>query len=253
MMAAWFVLIGLFVSVPVWSAEYPAPLNNLNVSDTDTTEAGMALFDRARTNLWAATGSPESNVGFLDRAATTFESVSDPAAQAYLLARVELYRGRIALDTESKSSARTYFERSMELADRSIDITESAEALRVLADAGSSWMITKGLGGIIKMAPQVQEWSARAVEMDPENALAIIISTQGQINAPKSAGGDPDEAARRLVLLNSRTDLGDIERFWARVSLSQAYKKLKRRDDAAVWCRKAAEIFPQSPMLEECS
>ena len=253
MMAAWFVLIGLFITVPAWSAEFPAPLNNLSVSDSDTTEAGMALFDRARTNLWAANGSPESNTGFLDRAASTFESVSDPAAQAYLLARVELYRGRIALDTESKSSARAYFERSMELAEQSIEIEESAEALRVLSDAGSSWMITKGLGGIIKMAPQVQGWSARAVEKDPDNALAIIISTQGQINAPKSAGGNPDEAARRLVLLNSRTDLGDIERFWARVSLSQAYDKLKRRDDAALWCRKATEIFPQSPMLEECS
>jgi hypothetical protein len=113
-------------------------------------------------------------------------------------------------------------------------------------------MITKGLGGIIKMAPQVQKWSDRAVELDNRNALAIIISAQGQINAPKGSGGNPPEAARRLENLNARSDLGDVERFWARVSLSQAYDKLKRKDDSARLCAMAAQIFPESPMLSEC-
>lgn len=256
LMAAWFLLIGLLITGTLSAADnmadWAAPLDNLSSGDSEAVESGMALFDMARTNLWEAERSPSSNSGYLDRAESIFNSVADPAAKAYLLARVELYRGRISLDTESKSTSRAFFEKSMELADDSLSFRESSEALRVKADAGSSWMITKGLGGIIKMAPQVQEWSDRSVELDSQNALAIIISSQGQINAPKSAGGNPEEAARRLELLNARSDLDDIERFWARASLSQAYDKLKIWDDAAEWCASAAEIFPENPMLEMC-
>lgn len=250
LMAAWFVLLGMFFTGALSATT--APLDRLSSNDSEAAEAGMALFDTARTNLWAARGSSSANSAYLDRAATLFNTVSDSAAKAYLLARVELYRGRISLETESKSTSRAFFEKSMELADESLSFRESSEALRVKADAGSSWMITKGLGGIIKMAPQVQEWSDRSVVLDSRNALAIIISAQGQINAPKSAGGNPEEAARRLELLNGRSDLDDIERFWARASLSQAYDKLKMRDDAADWCASAAEIFPENPMLEMC-
>lgn len=256
LMAAWFVLMGLVFTGALSAVEnavdYAAPLDNLSLNDTDTAAAGMALFEIARTNLWTDQGTASSSNGYLDRAASIFNSISDPAAKAYLLARVELYRGRISLKTESRSTSRTFFEKSMELADESLSIRESSEALRVKADAGSSWMIAKGLGGIIKMAPQVQQWSDRSVELDPQNALATIISCQGQINAPKSAGGNPEEAAGRLELLNTRSDLDDIEQFWARVSLSHAYGKLKRRDEAAIWCASAAEIFPDSPMLEKC-
>jgi|GEM_PF-5681527 len=245
------LLIGGVTAGSLASAELPPPFSSLNTSDTDLAFSGMELFNRARFNLWSAQGSTEINENLLNRAAADFESISNPAAESYFMSRVELYRGRLALETESKRIARSYFVNSMNLAKKSLTQVESSEALRVLADAGSSWMITKGLGGIIKMAPQVQQWSSRSLEIDSQNALALIINTQGQINAPKNAGGNPEEAIRRLTTLISRTDLDNIERFWAEISLYQANKKLKRREQAEIWYESAEQIFPNSPFLEK--
>ncbi len=229
-----------------------SPLDGLSATDSTRSDQGLGYFENARRDLWTGEVSQNNFVRLLDQAESAFSSINNRAAREYLMARVLLYRGRGELTWGKKADARALFEESMDLAKSSIEQDESAEALRVLADAGSSWMITKGLGGIIKMAPQVQEWSDRSLELDPSNPLALIINAQGQINAPKSAGGDPEAAARRLNALVARRDMDDISLFWGRVSLAQAYDKLKERAEAQRWCELASEVFPEGPMLEDC-
>lgn len=246
------VLMILVLSSGVGALELPVLPDNLSSDDLILVAGGLDEFEKARVGLWSGIATEESIAAYLDAAEALFLNLNDPAVRDYLLARVILYRGRAELTWGNRGDARDYFEQAMDLAADSSTFRESSEALRVQADAGSSWMITKGLGGIIKMAPQVQQWSDRSLELNPSNSLALIINAQGQINAPRSAGGDPAEAVRRLELLVGRNDLDDIELFWGRVSLAQALDKLKERDRAADWCEQAADIFPESPMLEDC-
>ena len=246
------LILGMIALSGITAAEPKPPLSELSADDSRPVETGMKDFETARRNIWADRGTVEDNLDRLDRAAGVFDSIADPAARTYLMARVELYRGRLALNSGGKGDARDHFELAMDLASESSDISESSEAMRVRADAGSSWMITKGLGGIIRMAPRVQEWSDRALELDPENDLAVIISCQGQINAPRSAGGNPAGAAGRLEELLLREDLDEISVFWGRLSLALAYDKIKNPEKSAYWCDQASVIFPDNPLLEDC-
>ena len=231
-----------------------SPLRGISEEDRRAAEGGMVLFEAVYSDVWSAAGEAEANLERLEGAAQMFRGVGDAAARAYLLGRVELYRGRIIQGRDNKAEARPFYARAMELAQESLaeEGGESAETYRLLSDAASSWMLTKGLGALIRTAPQVSEWSKKAVQMDPKNAMAALINIQGQINAPKSAGGDPDEALRRLLELNRRGDLSRVERFWTKASLSAVYRKLKERDKAKMWCARAGEIFPDNPFAKEC-
>lgn len=228
------------------------PVSALTPSDQSAVDEGMVSFETALEILWAGKGGEGSAVDFLDQAESAFLRIDDSAERAYRLSRVSLYRGRLALAVATKREALAYLETSMNLAEEALSYREFSEAYRVWSDAGSSFMVTKGLGAIIKLAPQVAEWSEKAVELDPTNATAIIISAQGKINAPKSAGGDPEGAREMLDQLMRRNDLSRIDEFFGAVSLAQVNLKLKDRDTATRWCRLASSIYPDNPMAEDC-
>ncbi len=234
------------------------PFQDFSDQDRKFKDRGMDLFLQVAVELWAKRIQLERTMSLLDQVETDFNAIEDVAARSYLLSQIELSRGRAVLLAPSrirakdKARARVHFEKSMELVQQSLDLYESADGYRVLADAGSAWMATKGLGGIIKMAPNVKEWSNKAIAINPENALSVIISSQGQIHAPKASGGNPQEAVRRLTELISRPDLSDIERFRAYLSLVQAHRKLKNKDKSAHFCEEAQKIFPNSLFLQQC-
>lgn len=252
-------VLSIALAVVLWvlpetaeAVEVKAPLAGLDETDRLLVESGMEFFEEARLSLWENIEPHSVILETLRQASSLFGRVSDQAARDYLNARVELNAGRVILGSGDESDARKRFQLAMDLSESSLRAQNSSDAWRVRADAGSSWMITKGLGGIIRMAPKVAEWSDRSLVSDPGNALAIIISSQGQINAPKAAGGDPEAAARRLEALIIRDDLDDIERFWGRTSLAAAYEKLGRSSEAERMCRSASEVFPENPMVLEC-
>ena len=233
------------------------PFQNLNSQDTENRDTGMSHFSQAVNKIWEGHNRIGDIAQLLGQAETSFQAVEDAAARNYLLARVELYRGRAVLmqspkiTNSMKTEARASLEHAMKLAEDSLNLYKSADTYRVLADAGATWMVTKGLFGIIKMAPNVQEWSDKALSINPGNALAEIISSQGKIHAPKSSGGDPQEAVRRLTALYTRSDLDKVERFRASSVLIQAHKKLKQKENAAYYCEQARSIFPGNMFIEE--
>ena len=239
----------------LYAEETPFP--GLNSQDRERKDRGMLLFSQAVDKVWSGNFQTEEISQLLDKAETDFRAIRDAASRNYLLAQIELCRGRALLmvfpkiKNREKIAARTYLENAMEMARESLNLYESADCYRVLADAGAAWMVTKGLVGIIKMAPNVKKWSDKAIAINSDNALAAVISSQGQIHAPKSSGGDPRKAVRRLTELISRTDLDNVERFRACSVLVQAHKKLKENDKSAYYCEEARSIFPNNPFLEQ--
>ena len=246
----YLILLFLLLSPGLFASD--APLVGLSDEDAAAIDSGMAAFLPLMNRVWSGNAKLERTMSLLERVEKNFRLIRDDAARNYLLARVENYRGRITLMTSTKDRSRKYFNNAMELAKKSIDARESAEGYRVLADAGSSWSLTKGLIGMITMGSKMKEWSDKAIEIDPQNALAVIIAANGLIHAPAFSGGNPKEALNRLSIQNRRQDLSDIERFWTLVSLSAAHKKLGQDKDAARRCEEASSIFPNNPMLENC-
>ena len=251
------MMIGSLLLLPglIWgqtTGELLPPLNGLSETDQVTLETVLSMFEPARYRLWQAEGDPEGSRRLLARASSTAQGLEDEAARTYMQARSELYIGRSIEPFGRKSEAQEHYQAAMDLARRSIEVRETSEGWRVLADAGSSMMVSKGFGGIISMAGDVKSWSEKALELDPQNVMAILIDVQGQINAPRIGGGNPEEALRRLTQLNRRADLNDIERFWTYLSLAAVNDKLRNSDEAGRWCAAAGGIFPENPMMEVC-
>ncbi|WGK69150.1 hypothetical protein P0082_11810 [Candidatus Haliotispira prima] len=231
------------------------PLRLWAISEPDMTEGDRAivkealpLLQSAAENAWANKQTEKAR-GLLSQAETRFLTLQEPATRFYFLARVELYRGWLA---DKKKQAQSHWQESMDQAKKAVEIRPWSEGYRVLADAGAAWMTSRGFGGIIKLASKVKAWTDRAVELDGNNALALVISTQGQINSPAFAGGDPAAAAATLKKLLLRSDLDNIERFRAQVALVSAHRKLKEPEAASRLCRQAAGIFPGNPSVQEC-
>jgi len=133
------VLAILAVAAGLAGAQAPPqapPLDAVAPGEADLLAAGLAVFERARFGLWTAEMDVSVGRDLLDRSEGLFVSLGDAAARDYLLARVELYRGRIEVSVGDERVARGYFETAMDLAEASLDRRESAEAYRVLADAG---------------------------------------------------------------------------------------------------------------------
>ncbi len=231
---------------------FDTPVVDLSEIDKVTVETGVSIFKRASNEVWASNTPFESTMTLLDHAEDSFSAVTDSATKKYFLAQVEIYRGRITYITSTKSRARPYFSKAMELARESVNERESSDGYRVLAAAGASWMSTKGLAGIMEMSQKVKEWSDTALELNPHNALAVVINAQGLIHAPRFAGGDPEEAIHRLSIQIKRQDLSDIERFQTILGLAQAHKKLRQKDEFVLRCNDARRIFPENRMLKGC-
>lgn len=252
----WILRIQFFFFFTVMSSflfANDALLLGLSDGDRAWVDDGLPLLNQVITMQTAGNSTPEKIISLAEQAEALFKKIQDKAVRYYYLAQIEIQRGRMVLQTEKKRArARPYFEKAMDFAQKSVDERIGSDSLRVLASAATAWMLTKGLPGIIKMAPDVKEWSDQAVAMDSQNAKAIILSAQGKINAPKIAGGNPEVAVSRLQALLQREDLTDVERFGALLTLSLAYSKLRKKDEAKQFCKEASFIFPNSPGLEQC-
>ena len=249
-----FVLICI-TAAGAYAAEIPAassPLTALSDGDTFLAETGLILFDRAVNRHWSSTGSPQGTMGLLSRASHVYAHIADPAARYYLMAQLELYRGRVTLKVDRRSRARPHFTKSMELAAESASFSETAEAYRVRAEAGYEWMRTRRLRGKSKMGPSIREWLARSLELDSGSTSAGIVQAQFTHH---SFDNDEERLLKTLGFLESLESLPDLNfvgRFRSRVLLSQINSDLNRDAAAETWCEKAAEIFPRGTALKDC-
>lgn len=237
-----FSALGLFFLAPVlWS---------LSDSDLSLISEGTGPFNEALEDIWS--GGSEKSYALLDSAERLFLKISDARERIYRQGTVYLNRGRLALALGDKKAGLKYLKEAMDLADEALSNGDFSEGYRVWADAGSIFMVNKGLFAIIKIAAKVSERSYLALKLDPGNIKAIIISAQGKINAPKRAGGDPEKARIMLEKLIKMKGLSKPDKFQTALSLSQVYSKLKDRDKAEYWCSYASEIYPENMMDVEC-
>jgi len=225
-------------------------LFSLSGGDQSLINEGMKPFNEALELLWSGqnAGIPE----LLYEAENFFKEISDPQEKLYYLSTIYLNRGRMNIAQDEKKSGQKNLKKSMELAEEALEYGDFSEGYRVWADAGSSYMVSKGLFTIIRTASRVQEYSDMAVKLDPGNSKAIIISALGKINAPKSAGGDPRKAVEMFESLLDNTDISQTETFQVYLYLSQSFDKLGEKENAEYWCTQASTIYPSNTMSIEC-
>ena len=109
----------------------------------------------------------------------------------------------------------------------------------------SHWMLLQKTSVLIRTGGEIQEMTDLALEGNPDDFTARLLSAQGLINAPALFGGNPVEAAR--LLISSESLIRDeYDRFDLYLTLANARRKKKAWDEASGWCTKALSLFPEN-------
>lgn len=173
----------------------------------------------------------------------------------YWRSRIAIVRGHIHFEREEKEQSIEFMEKSIALTNQSLRLNNFSDSWRLLADAGSYLMMQKGMVYIIKNSKKVQENAKTALKLDSTNARASLVVAQYLIGAPRIAGGNWNEGLEIMRALSKRDDLNRDDKLAVQMSLADAYKKKKQKENTIKAYEGALKIFPNNRrvnmMLEE--
>ena len=199
--------------------------------------------------------------GALDAVAALPDSVSRLVGEA----QIRFILGWVEVGFGNQRIAEKAFERSMELARRSIGERETSEGYRVLADAYNQLLNLRGTAYKLFNHQAARKSAVRAVELDEENALAHNSLAGYLISAPPIAGGNTRlgvEHSLRAVEISRgavETGLRDDELtgesryvlFYSSIWLAKGLSDLGDETGAAAALATASGIYPNNWWLAE--
>lgn len=212
-------------------------------------EQGEAALREAKELIYRQAVVGTELEALLRDAEEAFETAPPSSRRAYNLGRVYLLRGTYHNTVESKRPAISALEEALDYAENAIEKESFSEGYRLLADAHSQMMFSRGILYMARHGGTARDAALKALELDPKNPRAHISVAGFYLNAPPVAGGDPRrgiELLERGVEL-SRTDRSD--RFLMYLWLSDAYEKQGDLDRARSYREQAARIYPDSPLV----
>lgn len=209
---------------------FAAPLTAQNISELVLTATDL-YFD----------GKTSEALNMIERA----ESPDSP----YWSARLLHLKGRILVRLGDEDAAEDLFTEMDRLCVE--EVTPEVSALSLRSEARSRLMLIRGIPYTIRNAGKTERIARDALEIEPDNALALLVLAQGKINAPGIFGGDVDFGISCLerVLENTTPESGEL--FTAYISLSEAWEKKKDYARATRYAETALSIYPGNPEAVE--
>ena len=148
------------------------------------------------------------------------------------------------LGTGKKGDAENHFANSQKLVNQSLQIKESSQGYRLLADTYMQLMPVKGFfysaanGGRLKSLPQ------KAIKRNPQNYKAHISLALFYIHAPAFGGGSIAKGIEMLLVALKSAE--KVDRFNAYMWLGIIYQKEKNYQEAMLYLNKALAIYPNN-------
>lgn len=161
-------------------------------------------------------------------------------------AMLEYLIGFSTLGNGTQAEAEPYFADSVRLARESIDISESSEAYRVLADSLNQLLDIRSAFYKMANAGPARDAALRAVALDPHNALAHLSAAGYLAIAPAIVGGSLTRARHHLDEAESASDGSPYERFLIAVWRGRLAAVARDRAGATAYFMQAFGIFPDS-------
>ncbi|MDC7240294.1 MAG: hypothetical protein PQJ50_08035 [Spirochaetales bacterium] len=162
-----------------------------------------------------------------------------------ILCEILFYRGLLLLDLERGDEASMAFQQGIEVCRKEFESEGDLFYLVQEALLKSQWMMLQKTSVLIRTGSEIRKTSERALDEDPGNFTARLLSAQGLINAPPLFGGNPVEA---VEILEDTIPLAEdeYELFTLYLSLADARRKKKAWDEAGQWVRRALALFPEN-------
>jgi tetratricopeptide (TPR) repeat protein len=214
-------------------------------------EQGRDLFTRSVDAFFDEAASVEELRSWLGRSRILFTSLDDECLGWYWMARVDYTLGLIERGQDNESESEELFQRSLMLAERSLDCAPTSDTHRVVADAYAQLMPYRGVFYAMRYGRRIMEHAQRAVELDSRNARAQLTLALSYLHAPAFAGGSVEHCVLILKKLENRPDLPRLERFSVHTWLGIAYDKVGDYVLAAQHLERAAEVYPGNSWVRE--
>ncbi len=215
-------------------------------------EEAQALFVQARKLFYNA-ASAEDFLKAREQLQTieaglkvSAASNPDDANVFYWLGQVQYTLGELWETQQEKRQARQYFETCWELAKRAAELNEKlSDAHRLIGDVIGRLIEYKGWRFAASNGPKAKAELERALQLDPQNAMAHLALGQWYFFTPGIFGGNLDKALQAFTqALELARD--EHEKFLAYVWLGQALGKRKETEKAREHFQKALTIYPNS-------
>jgi len=164
------------------------------------------------------------------------------------LSRCELYMGQALLDEDKKEDARSCFTKGLSLAEKALEVRETAEAWALAAGNISRLCQIGPMTYTIANGLNVEKWSRNALAIDPRNAVAQYLIAARWVFAPAPLNNLRKGIDMMMAILNNAdVDIDDI--FNVNSAIGYGYLQWKKPADARPWLLKALEIYPTNKFV----
>ncbi|MCL2067776.1 MAG: tetratricopeptide repeat protein [Treponema sp.] len=185
-----------------------------------------------------------------DEVTPLYREVTDTARQELtgaplyvMLSRCEYMMGRVYQFDERKDEAAARYSEGISWAERAIEIQETDEAWRMLAENISQSCVVRSTAYAMANGLKVERYSKNALALNGRNAAAQYMVAARWVFAPA-----PFHNYRRgIEMMNAIFTEGDMEKddlYNVYSAIGYAYVQQKRYADARPWLLRALEMYP---------
>jgi len=169
--------------------------------------------------------------------------------QYIILSRAEYMMGRAYQYEDKKKEAIAHYDEGIKLAEKALEIRESAEAWVMLAENISQSCVVRPASYAIANGLKVEKYSKNALALDSKNAAAQFMIAARWVYAP-SPFNNFNKGIEMLNAIPNASNMEKDDMFNVYSSLCYAYVQRKNSAQARQWFSKANEIYPTNKYLK---
>lgn len=224
------------------------------------------LYNELRDDMYnQGTTSPDIQQQ-IDEALALVDSVDmEEEESLYWRAKFDYISARVYMeaDMEDKKDfekfrskeAEARFERAYDNLGAYLEIREDSDVLTLRADILGQLCLLKGTSFTMSNGLNIRKMTDRALELNPENAKALVLAGNDRVYTPKIFGGKPRDGIALFERAENMPNAEKDDLFNIYSGIGVAWQKLKKKDLAIFWMNKALTIYPENiyikRMIEE--
>lgn len=181
---------------------------------------------------------------------TEIKATAKDNEQEIMLARAELYMGKIYRQKSEFDLAGKYFDTAIDRCKKILKTETMPEALLTQAECISQNCIVKNTAYAISQGPKIKSLSQKLIEMDPNYGSAVYINNSQNIFTPAPFCNYKEglECLNEL-LTNKKYRMDNADYYYAYSAIAYVYIEEKDLEKARYYINKALELYPENQYL----
>jgi tetratricopeptide (TPR) repeat protein len=165
------------------------------------------------------------------------------ATRYLILSRCEYMMGRAYQYEERKNEAIVRYDEGIRMAERAMEIQESAEAWVMLAENLSQSCAVRPASYAMANGLKVERYAKNALAIDSRNAAAQYMIAARWVYAPVPLH-NYNRGIQMLSAIPNESDMEKDDMFNVYSAIGYTYKQRRNNAEAKVWLLKSLEIYP---------